>query len=251
MLRNRSTSILIVALLSVASTREAAAIRPFDGTDAAVTDEGRVEFELGPVDWIRTDESDTLAPSAVVNVGVARGWEISLLGQPAWRVSGGSGHRFEWVDGGLVAKRILREGSLQDRPGPSAAVEVSALFPVTQPLDAFGARLTPVVSQTWNGVTAHLSASLSWTRMQEPAAAGALMIEGPERFGIHPALEATTGWERNGGRAWSGLAALIWNPRDDLEFDVGYRVGRSFGTTGQELRAGMTWSFQLWDPSPE
>ena len=256
LLRNRSASIVLVALstalLSVTSLREASAIRPFDGTDAAVAGEGTVEFELGPVNWIHANGSDTLAPSVVVNVGVARGWEISTFAQPSWLVSDRSGRRFALADSGLVLKRILREGSLQDLPGPSVAVELSALFPATRPLDDFGARLTPVVSQTWNGITAHLSASLFWTRMHEPATGGSLAIEGPEiADNLHPAVESTVGWERNSGRAWSGLAALVWNPRDDLEFDVGFRVGRSFGATAQELRAGLTWSFQVWDPPAE
>jgi hypothetical protein len=248
----REQAMMLVAmstLFSVASCRDAAAIRPFDGTDAAVAAEGTVEFEMGPVDWIDAEGSDVLAPAAVVNVGVAHDWELSTYAQPSWLISEGGGRRFALLDDGLVGKRILREGGLQDRAGPSVAVEVAALLPATEPFDRFGARVTPVVSQTWRGFTGHLSASVYWTRLHQPAAAGSLIVEGPEVAArIRPAIEATTGWEDDVGRGWSGLAALLWNPREDLEFDLGFRLGRSFGASTQEIRAGFTWVIRAWDP---
>lgn len=246
----RPVAILLVALAALlAAVRNAAAIRPFDGTDASVTDEGTVEFEMGPVDWLEAYGDDVFAPLAVVNVGVLRDWEFSAYAQPAWRISQGDGRRFALLDDGLVLKGILREGSLQDRAGPSVGVEFATLLPATPPFDHFGARITPVVSQTWNGFTGHLSASLLWSRLHEPAAAGSLILEGPEVVrGVRPAVEATTAWERDLGRGWSGLAALLWSARDDLDFDVGFRFGHGFGTSVRELRAGVTWRIRAWDP---
>jgi len=248
--RGRRAVLLVATPVAlVVGLRDAAAIRPFDGTDASVADAGTVEFEMGPVDWIGVGGGeDALAPLAVVSIGVARDWELSAYAQPSWLLSEGSGSRFALLDAALQAKRMLREGSLQGLPGPSLAVEVAALLPATDPLDRFGARVTPVVSQTWKGFTGHLSASLFWTRLHEPAVNGSLILEGPEIAArLRPAIEATTGWERNFGRAWSGLAALLWSPRDDLDLDLGFRLGRSFGTTARELRAGFTWSFRAWD----
>jgi hypothetical protein len=236
-------------LFSVASCPDAAAIRPFDGTDASVAAEGTVELEMGPVDWVDAEGSDVLAPLAVVNVGVAHDWEISPYVQPSWLIGEGGGRRFAVLDDGIVLKRILREGCLQDAAGPSVGVEVAALFPATQPFDRFGARVTPVVSQTWRGFTGHLSTSFFWSRLDQPAVSGALILEAPEIAArVRPAIEATTGWESGLGRGWTGLAALIWNPRDDLEFDLGFRLGRSFGTDVQEIRAGFTWAIRAWDP---
>ena len=245
-------AVLLVAtpVALVVGLRDAAAIRPFDGTDASVADAGTVEFEMGPVDWIGVGGGeDALAPLAVVSIGVARDWELSAYAQPSWLLSESSGSRFALLDAALQAKRMLREGSLQGLPGPSLAVEVAALLPATELRNDFGARITPVVSQSWRGFTSHVSTSLFWTRLHEPAATGSLILEAPEIAArIHPAIEATTGWQSGLGRSWSALAALIWNPRDDLEFDLGFRLGRALDLTGREIRAGFTWSFRAWDP---
>lgn len=244
----RAVPLVATPFALLVAFRDAAAIRPFDGTDAAVADAGTIELEVGPVDWIDTHGDDVLAPTAVLNVGFAQGWELSAYAQPSWRISEGSGRRFALVDDGVVLKRILRDGSLQGRAGPSVAVEVSALLPATDPLDRFGARVTPVVSQTWKGFTGHLGASVSWTRLNQPAVNGSLILEGPEIAArLHPAIEVTTGWERDLGSSWSGLAALLWSPRDDLDLDLGLRIGRAFGTNVRELRAGFTWRFHAWD----
>jgi hypothetical protein len=204
---------------------------------------------MGPVDWIGAGGDDLLAPTAVVNLGVAHDWELSVYAQPSWLIADDADRHFALLDDGLVLKRILRDGCLQDAPGPSVAVEVAALFPSTEPFDRFGARVTPVVSQNWKGFTAHLSTSLFWTRLDQPAIAGALIVEGPEIAAhLRPALEATTGWESGLGQGWSGLAALIWSPRDDLDLDLGFRLGRRLGTNARELRVGFTWRFQVWEP---
>jgi hypothetical protein len=249
--RTVSVAALLAASLATAPL-EARALRPFDGTDATVTSAGDVEFELGPLQWVHADGTDAAVPSLTVNVGVARDWEVSVFAQAAAFFSGDVDRDFAWIDDGVVLKRILREGTQQGGRGPSVAVEVSSLLPATSPLDEFGARVTPVVSQTWKGVTAHLSANLLWTRDRDPAVGGDLILDGFEiAEGVRLAAEGTVGWERDQGRVWSALAAVFWDPTDHLQLDLGFRVGRTFGATTRELRAGLTWWFTAWHPRAE
>jgi hypothetical protein len=82
-----SRRIVLAVLVLVAvglGPRDAAAIRPFDGTDAAVTDPGTIELELSPITWRRARGDDLVAPALVVNLGLAPGWEISASGQATW-----------------------------------------------------------------------------------------------------------------------------------------------------------------------
>src|SRR5262249_1808020 len=69
----------------------AAAFRPFDGTDAAVADTGKVEIELGPVEYRRESAARTLfAPSTRVNYGFAPDWEAVIEGRVSHGLSGDS-----------------------------------------------------------------------------------------------------------------------------------------------------------------
>src|SRR5215469_9270554 len=61
---------------------EAEAYRPFDGTDAAVVETGKVEIELGPVESLRVGAERTLlAPDLRINYGFISGWEAALEGK--------------------------------------------------------------------------------------------------------------------------------------------------------------------------
>jgi hypothetical protein len=83
-----------VAALAVAAVSlwcgEAAAYRPFDGTDAAVADTGDVEIELGPVEYLREGAGHMLfAPDLRVNYGFASDWEASLEGDVSHGLTAG------------------------------------------------------------------------------------------------------------------------------------------------------------------
>ena len=49
----RGLGLLVIAVVLAASSREGKAFRPFDGTDAAVAEHGKVEVELGPAGYLR------------------------------------------------------------------------------------------------------------------------------------------------------------------------------------------------------
>ena len=57
------------------------AFRPFDGTDAAVADTGKMEVELQPAGRLHDESGTTLiAPAARFNFGLIEGWEGVLEG---------------------------------------------------------------------------------------------------------------------------------------------------------------------------
>jgi len=112
----------VAALIAVALvgfwSDAANAYRPFDGTDAAVAEAGEIEVELGPVEYLRDAADRSLfAPDLRINYGFAPGWEASLEGDVAHGLTAGIPGA-SVVAGEALLKSVLREGSLQEKPGP-------------------------------------------------------------------------------------------------------------------------------------
>src|SRR5215472_13881767 len=108
---------------------EADAYRPFDGTDAAVAETGEIEIELGPVEYLRAGAERTLlAPDVRINYGFIQGWEAALEGNLTHGLTTGT-PGMSLVESQALLKGVLREGSLQEKPGPSIATEFGALLP--------------------------------------------------------------------------------------------------------------------------
>src|SRR5262252_10628573 len=58
------------------------AYRPFDGTDAAVTEPGKAEVELQPAGRLQEgSQSFLVAPGIVINFGVVKGLELVFEGR--------------------------------------------------------------------------------------------------------------------------------------------------------------------------
>jgi len=98
---------------------EVEAYRPFDGTDAAVAETGEIEIELGPVEYLRVGaERSLLAPDLRINYGFIPGWEAALEGKLTHGLTTGVPGS-SLVESQALLKGVLREGSLQEKPGPS------------------------------------------------------------------------------------------------------------------------------------
>ena len=77
----------MVYLCALSYGSGALAYRPFEGTDAAVSDLGELEIELGPAEPSREGRQHFLtAPEAVFNLGLAKDWELVLQGQAVMAV---------------------------------------------------------------------------------------------------------------------------------------------------------------------
>src|SRR6266567_2575998 len=141
----------------------ASAYRPFDGTDAAVADKGKVEIEMQPAGLFR-DASGTvlIAPAARFNYGLTETWEAVLEGQIEHPLSP-SGPSSVTAAGAFL-KGVLREGSLQDKSGVSVATEFGFLLPDSRGDSRLGASLAGIVSQRWDWGAIHLNGAVALSR---------------------------------------------------------------------------------------
>jgi hypothetical protein len=246
------TSILGWTMVAIASTalamlwcNDASAYRPFDGTDAAVAEPDTVEIELGPAEYVRQGDARMLiAPNVRMNYGFAKGWEAVLEGQTAHGLSAAA-RRTSQIENGFFLKRVLREGALQDQPGPSIATEFGVLLPGINDEHGIGGSITGIVSQRWEWATVHLNAAASLTRQQHADMFIGGIVEGPHDWAVRPVAEIF--YERDFGeaRTRSALIGAIWQVKDDLAVDVGLRGARINDHTAAEIRAGVTFAFAV------
>jgi hypothetical protein len=234
---------LVPAVVLACWCGAAQAYRPFDGTDAAVAETGEMEIELGPVEYLRDGADRTLlAPDLRVNYGFTPGWEASLEGDAAHGVTidvpGAS-----LIEAEALLKGVLREGSLQEKPGPSIATEFGILLPGINNEHGTGAILDGIASQRWDWGTVHLNAQIALTREQHADYFLDTIIEGPHDWVVRPVSEIF--YERNVGlfRTRSALIGAIWQVQDNIAVDFGLRGARVNDHTMGEIRAGVTFAF--------
>ena len=235
--------ILVCGGLIMCAATHTYAFRPFDSTDAAVAEAGRCEIELGPVGYLsESGEHVLVAPAVILNFGISNRWEVVIEGKNTWSLSavatGGSNLR----DNAASVKGILRRGVLQDRTGASIAVEISTLLPAGGDERGVGQAITGIVSQRWSEVTVHLNGTLAVTRSHDLGAALGMIIEGPAQWTVRPVGELT--FERETDANIAALVGAIWNVREHLSVDLGWRT-RTRGPVSHEFRAGMTFSFEM------
>jgi hypothetical protein len=187
-------------------------------------------------------ERTLFAPSARFNYGIAPGWEAVIEGDVAHGLSAGT-RGASLVGNGASLKGVLREGSLQEKPGPSIATEFGLLLPGIRAEHGTGAGVAGIVSQRWEWVTFHLNGAAAVTRQQHADLFLGVIGEGPHDWPVRPVAELF--YERDFGRleTKSGLVGAIWQVRDALAVDVGLRGARVNDHTSGEIRVGLTFSF--------
>jgi hypothetical protein len=236
----------VAALAAAAVTSwcgEAEAYRPFDGTDAAVAETGEVEIELGPVEYLRVGaERALLAPDLRINYGFIQGWEASLEGKLTHGLTAGIPGT-SLVESQALLKGVLREGSLQEKPGPSIATEFGVLLPGINDQHGAGAVLDGIVSQRWDWGTTHLNVQIELTRQQHVDYFLDTIIEGPHDWVVRPVAEIFYESDVSLFRTGSALVGAIWQVQDNIAVDVGLRGARINGQTAGEIRAGVTFAF--------
>ena len=221
----------------------AQAYRPFNGTDAAVAETGAVEIELGPVEGLREEANRTLfAPDVRINYGFIPGWEASLEGTVTHGLTAGL-PGISVIESDALLKGVLREGSLQEKSGPSIATEFGILLPGINDQHGTGATLTGIVSQRWDWGTVHFNAEISLTREQHADYFLDTIVEGPHDWAVRPVSELF--YERDVGafRTCSSLVGAIWQVQDNIAVDFAARGARINDHTAGEIRAGVTFAF--------
>ena len=223
----------------------AQAYRPFDGTDAAVADTGKIEIELGPAEYLKQGPERTLfAPSGRFNYGFAPGWEAVVEGRVAHAISGGA-RGTSLVGNGAFLKKLLREGSLQEKTGPSIATEFGVLLPGIRDDRGTGGSLAGIASQQWEWGTVHLNAAASVTRQQHADVFGSIILEGPHAWPVRPVAELFGERDFGAFTARSVLVGAICQVKDDVAVDLGLRGGRLNNHSSAEIRAGITFSLAV------
>jgi hypothetical protein len=237
------TSVRATGALVIVAALPARAYRPFNSTDAAVAEAGKVEIELGPVE--EGGDRFVVAPSLILNWGFAERWEVVLEGRQFVRLGSSvpRAPRLRVDDNALSLKTVLREGAMQDKSGPSVATELGALLPVIHGDGGTGVEAALILSQRWDALTVHLNGAASWTRTHAPGAFGGLIIELHDAWRLRPVTEVFVEGERDIPVTVSWLGGGIFRFREDLSFDAGVRLARAGGTGTTEIRLGLTWEF--------
>ena len=92
-------------------------------------------------------------------------------------------------------------------------------------------------------MTLHVNGELLVTHDHNLGAFAGAIVEGPSKWAIRPVAELTL--EQDDGRTTSALIGAIWQVRQNLSLDTGWRVARSEGADVREFRVGFTWAFPL------
>jgi hypothetical protein len=244
------TTLAALAAVVLAGSSRAWAYRPFTGTDADVARPHEVELEIGPAGYLRRESRGTLiAPSLIADWGFARDFELVVEGRQFIPLAPAPGEpRVQIVETQLDVKWLMREGSLQFKPGPSVAGEGTILLPETGQHN-FGAEAAVIVSMRWPGLALHANGNVAYTRERTASLFGGLIIEGPGAWAVRPVAEAFVDRESANASEWSALAGAIWRLRESLAFDGAARLAwlHEAGAAGRvfELRAGLSWAFSL------
>jgi hypothetical protein len=242
-LLNRGVAAGLVSILTVGLAPPAVAYRPFDGTDAAVAEPEQLEIELGPAEFLWEGSDRTLfAPNLRLTYGLAEKWQFTLEGLVAYQLSSES-NGTSLVGNEALIKGVLREGSLQNKSGPSIATEFGLLLPGINDDHGTGATLTGIISQQWPWMTVHLNVEGTVTRDQHGDLFLDAILEGPHDWTVRPVAEIFHEREFGSFRETSGLLGAIWQVRDNIAVDAGFRRARLNDLTVNEIRAGVTFSF--------
>jgi hypothetical protein len=249
-LRKRLAWLLGSAILALSVP--AAAYRPFDSTDADVAKPMEFEIEMGPVGYLRAGGTNWLVvPNLVLNLGFTPGWEAVLQGEQLIQLGPTAGQsRYALEDTQLLLKGVLREGCLQNKNGPSIAVEGGFLLPTlnASPKNSssgFGGIATFIVSWRADWLTVSLDATVLGTSAGELGWAGGAILEGPYYWPVRPVTEVVVGQETTEGTTASVLLGAIWNVTANFSLDAAVRFGEVGGQALAEIRTGFTWNFPL------
>jgi hypothetical protein len=237
----------IAGLLLLFAALTAHALRPYDGTDAAVAAPGEFELELGPLGRLREgDRTFRVAPAVIGNYGFSGERELVVQGQREVAVDPAPGQPdSSIVENGVFIKQVLKRGVLQDQPGLSVATEYGLLLPGIHAQSGTGASIAGIVSQRTESLSLHLNGQFAINRDHEPDLFLGVILEGPYTWVVRPVAEVFGDKASGTARTSSGLVGAIWRVSDTLSFDVGIRTAQVGGESVRELRLGLTWSFEL------
>ena len=232
-------AVSVLSLLGVFAA-PAHALRPFDGTDAAVADPQSIETEFGPLGYLREgDERLVVFPELGINYGAGHGYEFTIEARRIMRMTDEQPTPSPHYDDFEVAmKRILRPGLMQDKKGPSVAGEIGLLLP-TSDEKGTGFAFALAVTDHLRLIGVHLNAEISRTRTHETGRFGSAIFEIFDHRALHPVVELSLEREGEETPTKGLLVGALWEVREHLVMDFGVRTSYA-DQHDAEVRAGMT-----------
>src|SRR5262249_7450764 len=131
------------------------------------------------------------------------------------------------VESQALLKGVLREGSLQEKPGPSIATEFGVLLPGINDQHGTGAVFNGIVSQRWDWGTVHLNAQIELTREQHADYFLDSIIEGPQDWPVRPVAEFFYESDVSVFRSSSASSARSGRSRTISRLTLGYAARAS------------------------
>src|SRR5450631_1196015 len=237
-------------MVAALAPQAAHACRPFDRTDADVAKPGEFELEFGPAHFYRENHSNFLiAPATVLNLGLADRLELVAdfknfvaLDEPEANT-----HRLRLRDTDLLAKIVLRKGTLQEMSGPSVALETGVLLPEPDASNGFGTEANFIVSFASTSVAVHLNEAIAINRDHRFEDFTGAIVEIGRTLVVRPVAEVFADRVVGGGGEYSVLAGAVWAAGETEVLDAASRAARSDGASVFELRLGVTWTARVWN----
>lgn len=240
--RRPRAGILLAAAASASFLPESGfAYRPFESTDADVTDADELEIELGYFSFERfRDEHAVSIPQFVLNYGLTDTLEL-VAEFEAVKPEHQSG---EIEDVGVFLKKLTRQGVLQDADGLSVAVEAGFLVPAHS-AEEVGLEAIGIVSGQAGKVTYHLNLGGGLDRIgRERFGLWGGILEYPLTSRIRIAGEIAGEKVHGESKESSVLVGLIFeSPSTGNSFDAGFRRGITGAAPDWQVTFGWTFSF--------
>lgn len=223
------------------------AMRPFDGTDAAVPEEGEFELELGPSYGVAARSQQWTMPGAGFNFGIASDWELSVDVRDVGGIDRAGTEAATSFESELHLKSIVRRGCLQGRTGPSIAAEFGTFIPGEDASRASAGGVSLIVSEELDLLTLHLNLEVARDSTATSTVTSSLIISGPDALRLRPVAELSTQHELGRSNTYGALAGAILQATDVASFDAAFRgTLTDGGEAGAEVRLGLTWQTSLW-----
>lgn len=238
----RAAALLIVFI--ALSPMPASAYRPFVSTDAAVADVHEVEIELGYFNLEREKgRNNFIVPTVVLNYGFLP--HIEAVGEFVVREA--AHERAHVGDAALSLKAVLREGALQEKDGPSIAVEAGPLLPGGAPDERrAGFKGLAILSGAFAPVVWHVNLGGGVNRQSRGFLDWGVIGELPvyPRFRMVAEINGESVSHR-AGETSALLGAILKAPWKNLFLDAGIRRGIGGAAPPWFFTAGLTCAFSF------
>ena len=242
---------IAVAYVLILPASNAWGYRPFESTNAAVEEPNELEVQLGYFAFKRIEgKTIPFIPQVELDYGILGRFEV----EGEFEVEESPDDGIQLDDPEIELKGLLREGVLQDKNGPSIALEMGLLLPSTEEEERdLGFKVFGILSERLSFFTCHINLGGGLNRKDRNPFAlwgliGEVAVNPTFRFvgefnGEHPEGESYNN---------SGLLGFIWYSKElNSFFDLGVRKGISGEEADWEFTTGVTFSFSFGSSSDE